>query len=167
MLKLAVLAPFVIAVSAGSAAANSASWQAEILAAHNEERALVGSPPLVWSEKLAADAAAYAQELAQSGAFDHDPGNESQGENLWMGTRRAYSAREMVGSWAEEKAAAMRDRRWWAALDETGHFTQLVWSTTRTVGCALVSNRSDDVLVCRYYPAGNVIGQSPYSGRSR
>jgi uncharacterized protein YkwD len=164
---LASLAPLALAAQGVAAPSNSAAWQQEILTAHNSERAEVGSPPLVWSDALARDAAAYAHELASTNTFDHDPNNDDQGENLWAGTRGAYTAREMVGSWAEEKAAAMRNRRWWAALEQTGHWVQLVWGDTRAVGCAVARNRSDDVLVCRYYPAGNIIGQSPYGGRTR
>ena len=43
----------------------------------------------------------------------------------------------------------------WSAV---GHYTQIVWPTTRRVGCATASNRANDYLVCRYWPAGNVVG---------
>jgi hypothetical protein len=38
------------------------------------------------------------------------------------------------------------------------HYTQIVWPTTTSVGCAIVSNPRDDYLVCRYLSAGNVFG---------
>ena len=43
-------------------------------------------------------------------------------------------------------------------VSHVGHYTQIVWPTSRRVGCATASNRSKDVLVCRYLPAGNVVG---------
>ncbi len=48
----------------------------------------------------------------------------------------------------------------------TGHFTQLVWKGTTTVGCARVDcagsaggNVQGWFVVCEYYPPGNVGGQ--------
>ena len=35
----------------------------------------------------------------------------------------------------------------------------MIWSRTTRVGCALASNARDDYLVCRYVPAGNVVGE--------
>jgi pathogenesis-related protein 1 len=44
-----------------------------------------------------------------------------------------------------------------------GHYTQIVWRTTREVGCALrVCSAKDQVWVCQYQPAGNYLGQRPY-----
>lgn len=46
--------------------------------------------------------------------------------------------------------------------EETGHFTQLVWRETRSVGCGWTDcsgkNGNDGILlVCNYYPAGNMM----------
>ena len=41
---------------------------------------------------------------------------------------------------------------------QVAHYTQIVWPATQRVGCATASNRSNDYLVCRYLPAGNVVG---------
>jgi hypothetical protein len=38
----------------------------------------------------------------------------------------------------------------------------MAWRNTMTVGCALASNRDNDYLVCRYSPAGNVVGQRAF-----
>ena len=140
-----------------------------MLAGHNEARAALGLPPLTWNPALAADARIYAEELAQPGRFEHSPqprGNPPQGENLWTGTRRAYSYREMVGHWVAE-------RRFYRPLPvpessnsgqfgDVGHYTQIVWRATREIGCAEASNRTDDYIVCRYLPAGNVFGEVAY-----
>jgi hypothetical protein len=43
----------------------------------------------------------------------------------------------------------------------TGHFTQLVWKSTRQVGCSRHECDGDVkgwLLVCEYAPSGNVIG---------
>jgi hypothetical protein len=36
-----------------------------------------------------------------------------------------------------------------------GHYTQAVWNSTTSVGCATASSGDSDVLVCRYHPWGN------------
>src|SRR3569623_1171234 len=45
----------------------------EILAVHNRERTAVGVSPLTWNDNLAADAQTWAQHLATTGQFIHDP----------------------------------------------------------------------------------------------
>ncbi len=140
-----------------------------MLAGHDDARSAAGVPPLVWDDALAADAAAYAQVLVRSGRFEHarqpnGPGRE--GENLFTGTRDAYSYAEMVGLWVAEKKDFVNLPA--PAFSRTGdgeavaHYTKIVWRATRAVGCAVASNRTDDYLVCRYSPPGNVYGQKTY-----
>lgn len=132
---------------------------------HNRARQAYGSAPIGWDEGLARDAAVYARTLARSGRFEHDPQrgrNPRQGENLWVGTRGAYSYGEMVGLLIDEKRMFRPGR--FPDVSRTGdwsqvaHYTQIVWPTTQRVGCATASNASSDYLVCRYLPAGNVVG---------
>jgi hypothetical protein len=44
---------------------------------------------------------------------------------------------------------------------KTGHFTQVVWRSSRELGCAKASCGGLDFWVCRYSPAGNVAGAFP------
>ena len=134
------------------------------LAAHNRERAALGSPPLAWDPALAAAASGYAGQLARLGRLQHSPraARPGQGENLWIGTRGAYSLDAMVGTWAAEKRhfrpgrfPATSRTGYWA---DTGHFTQMVWPTNSRLGCGIASSAQWDVLVCRYSPPGNVDG---------
>jgi hypothetical protein len=141
-------------------------FPARILAAHNIERAAVGLPPLSWDSSLGTQAAKYAVQLALSRRFGHSAAQSrnGSGENLWMGTRRAFSIEAMVAGWASEKRmfrpgvfpAVSRTGNW----AQVGHYTQMVWPATRRVGCALASNSGEDYLVCHYFPAGNVHGGS-------
>ena len=65
-----------------------------MVAAHNEARRAYGVQPLSWDGALARDAAVYAATLARSGRFEHDKQvgrNPRRGENLFVGTRDAYS----------------------------------------------------------------------------
>lgn len=139
-----------------------------MVTAHNQARRAVGAAPLGWDQALARDAAAYAGVLARSGRFEHAPrvrGAPAQGENLWMGTRGAYSFAEMAGGWIGERRHFQRGRfpdvsRTGNAGD-VGHYTQIIWPDTARFGCALAANARNEYLVCRYSPAGNVIGEDP------
>jgi hypothetical protein len=135
-----------------------------VVKAHNETRAAYGSPPLVWNDELAADAMTYARKLAVTRTFGHDPQSgvfPRQGENLFMGTRGAYSFAEMMEPLIDEKQdfkpGRFPDVSRTGDWSDVGHYTQIVWPATTSVGCAVASNDEDDYLVCRYYPAGNVI----------
>jgi hypothetical protein len=138
---------------------------ARLVAAHNRERAAIGVPALSWDPSLAAAAAAYGPTLERRGDLVHsEPATRpGQGENLWMGTRGAYSLEEMVGNWAEEKRLfrpgvfpnVSTSGHW----SDVGHYTQMIWPATTRLGCALRQTSRFDFLVCRYAPAGNVVGQ--------
>jgi hypothetical protein len=140
--------------------------RAAMLDAHNATRAAVKVPPLTWDEALARDAASYARDLARRGAFEHSRqpvGPTAQGENLWKGTRSAYRYEEMAGHWVAEKRDYLNrpipNISRTGRFVDAGHYAQIIWSRTTRVGCALASNAREDVLVCRYSPAGNVMGQ--------
>jgi hypothetical protein len=124
-----------------------------------------GAPLLIWDNDLGTAAAAYAQQMAFTGRFEHSDRKARRGigENLWMGTHGAYTIERMVGAWASEKRmfvpgifpANSRSGNW----IDIGHYTQMIWPTTTRVGCALASTPRTDYLVCRYSPAGNIDGR--------
>ena len=136
-----------------------------MLTGQNDARRAVGVAPIAWDSALARDAGVYAATLARTGKFEHAPHNASnpQGENLWMGTRGAYTYRDMVGHWVDErryyKPGTFPDNSTTGKMGDVGHYTQIIWRGTTRVGCATASNARNDVLVCRYAPPGNVIGQ--------
>lgn len=136
-----------------------------MIAAHNQARRQYGVGPLAWDDALARDAAVYAQHLARTGRFQHDPQRgrrPPQGENLFMGTRDAYSYSDMIRLLIDERRFFRPGR--FPAVSRTGdwsqvaHYTQIIWPTSQRVGCATASNRANDYLVCRYWPTGNVVG---------
>ena len=47
-------------------------------------------------------------------------------------------------------------------LEKVAHYTQVMWRSSRAVGCAVAHGRADDFLVCRYSEGGNVIGERPF-----
>lgn len=148
---------------------DAARLQAAMLGGHNAARAAVGVAPIAWDPALVATAQGYADELARTRRFEHAPqpiGMNREGENLWTGTRDAYRYDEMIGHWVAERSdfvngitpAFSRTGRW----EDVAHYSQIVWRGSTRVGCALASNATDDYLVCRYAPPGNVVGERAY-----
>ncbi len=141
-----------------------------LLAGHNRERASLGIPPLAWNELLERDARIYAEELTRIGRLEHsvdDPGEvEPQGENLWAGTHGYYGPEQMVGLWVAEKKdfkpGIFPNNSLSGDLENVAHYTQVMWRSSRAVGCAVAHGREDDFLVCRYSEGGNVIGEEPF-----
>ncbi len=144
-----------------------APFEDRVLDAHNRERQAMGVAPLNWSEPLAASARAWAQHLATTGAFEHAPTDDvfPQGENLWAGTRDSYAPEQMVAAWIAEKRnftpGVFPNNSRTGKVEDVGHYTQLIWRATQSVGCARARSRSEDILVCRYGEAGNWIGEKP------
>jgi uncharacterized protein YkwD len=137
-----------------------------ILMEHNKERTRQGQSALQWDDTLAKDASAYAKILADTDRFEHSNPSKSgnaQGENLWMGSKRAYDWDDMVGMWLMERQntksgifpAVSKTGDW----SDVGHYTQIIWPETQKLGCGFAGNSKDEYLVCRYLPAGNVMGR--------
>ncbi len=172
--KLTIAIVLALAVGAGMATVTATAqdrhsepdnrFAAELLEAHNQERARFGAPQLTWSRKLAREAQQWAVVLAREGRMRHASNDErgGAGENLWMGTAGYFPAERMVGSFIDEKQhfrpgtfpKISRTGNW----RDVGHYTQVVWPGTQQLGCAVVRNSKDDFLVCRYWPAGNTYG---------
>lgn len=140
----------------------SLDFARRVLATHNIERARMGIAPLHWNARLFREAGQWADVLARQGWLEHSDDGEV-GENLWMGWGSRYSPEQMVGDFISERRA-FRPGRFpdvsstgsWA---DVGHYTQIIWPETREVGCALSRGGRDEVMVCRYWPAGNVDGE--------
>ena len=165
VLALALAAPF-----AQGATGLDNNLETRLLAGHNRERATLGIAPLAWNPALARDAQVYAEHLAQVGYLVHsedDPADpDPQGENLWAGTSGYYGPEAMVGLWVAEKSdfkpGIFPNNSLSGDLDNVGHYTQLMWRTSHSIGCAVAHGQEDDFLVCRYSEGGNVIGERPF-----
>ncbi|MBA4016142.1 MAG: hypothetical protein C0483_03030 [Pirellula sp.] len=151
----------------------SAAETEAFVAFHNKARAEVGSAPVRWSPKLASFAQAWAEHLAVAGKLEHRPleGDDASpyGECLAAGSSSAFSAVDGAKGWYAEKemyepgTPIPIDITMWKA----GHYTQMVWSTTREIGAgrAVIAEGAMQgwtVIVCNYDPPGNAEGETPY-----
>ena len=126
--------PSTTSPSAASSATSSSSssaggdWQDEVLSSHNQYRSLHSASALTWDDTLAS----YAQQHASSCVFQHTGG--PYGENLAAGYSSGSAS---VDAWYAEGAQySYADGTF---SDATGHFTQVVWVGSQSVGCAWVS----------------------------
>jgi hypothetical protein len=150
-----------------------------VLNLHNQERALVGFPPLTWSVSLAAEAQNWANYLATLGIVCGPQGCQppvrhgASNENIALGyvypadVLPRTSPAEYAQRWADEKVKYNAGQRTGPGI---GHYTAMVWKTTSEVGCGFVAGAvpdelgrggGTDFLVCRYNPPGNIPGGGP------
>jgi pathogenesis-related protein 1 len=125
--------------------------------AHNKVRASHCAPALTWSNELAKVAQKWADTLKAKGCvFGHSP-QQKFGENLAAGTSGALDPESTVTMWYDEIKLYTFPNGGFSM--QTGHFTQVVWTTTTQVGCGQVTCGGNDIYVCNYDPPGNWEGQ--------
>lgn len=132
---------------------------------HNAARAEVGAPPVTWDLALVAAAQIWANRLVEKGKLEHDAARGPVGENLAAGTAGAYTPAQLVGFWLAERAHFTNDPLTPASASRSPtflHYSQVVWRNTTRIGCAMATGGGTDYLVCRYAPAGNVVGQKAF-----
>lgn len=165
--------------SAGAASGGSPSSPVEsdfpdaqvYVDAHNAVRAAVQEPagysgvwqpvpPVAWSDAVAATSQEWANHLrdAEDCGLEHAR-DTGYGENLAAGTN--VGAERAVEMWASE----IEDYTYspeYTFSSGTGHYTQIVWRKTTHIGCASARCSRSTVVVCRYSPPGNYLGQQIY-----
>jgi pathogenesis-related protein 1 len=131
----------------------------DMLAAHNAVRAKVNVKPLVWSADLARRAQEWANTLIEGNQLYH-PKKASYGQNLYDIHGGRTTPAKVVETWASEAKDYDYEKN--RCNGQCGHYTQVVWSGTRELGCAIARKATREVWVCDYNPPGNYIGRRPY-----
>jgi len=138
-----------------------------LIAEHNRVRSDVGVGPVGWSDEIAHYSMAWAEHLAQSGcSMKHRPRSgkwkQQYGENIFIGTAGYYGMADAVIAWESEKKdykyGPIDEKTWHPA----GHYTQVVWRSTKTIGCGKSLCNGNMIVVCNYDPPGNYLGEKPY-----
>jgi uncharacterized protein YkwD len=157
-----------------------------ILTAMNRERDSffgfngVSVPPLVWNPELAAAAKTWAEHLATLPVIDQSNGHSTaNGAGNFYGETVATIdqtggppattipvdlVNSLVGAWINEKRNYHGEVLTNENLYSFGHYTQMMWKTTTSVGCATAIGSGHSILVCQYFPPGNVYGKTPLEG---
>ncbi|MFP5329878.1 MAG: CAP domain-containing protein [Alphaproteobacteria bacterium] len=136
----------------------------EVLNVHNGLRSQYGAPPLVWDPVLVQGAQGYVNHLSRTGQLVH-ASREGRGtirENISQGLPN-YRARQLMDNWLNERRYffpgtfpnVSTTGDWY----QVGHFSQMIWPTTTTIGCARGIGAGSSWLVCRYDPGGNKDGK--------
>lgn len=141
-----------------------------ITAAHNTARVALRLEPLTWSVSLATSAQAWANQCvdfqAPFGLIDFN-GDRSIGFPWYVGESIAASANTLtpdavVATWEEQEQYYDYSSNTCSGV--CAGYTQLVWSTTRQVGCGIANCPGlafPFAIVCDYGPGGNTGGR-PY-----
>jgi hypothetical protein len=144
----------------------------------NAARAAVdaGEPPLTWNPIAAQVALNYAEKCD----YAHNPNRNSDYKTLGGGSG---GLGENIAASAPTGTVAQADQLWigeeaiydyatntctpTAKITECGHYTQIVWKTTTSVGCAIVNcttgwpfsgtGKNWTYSVCDYAPPGNIV----------
>jgi len=136
---------------------------------HNKARSEVNSPPLEWSIELSAYAQEWANRLAIEGKGEirHRPEKRNKGkkygENIFYGSGYPFSSLDASETWCDEINYYAYDVISPNKNKGTGHYTQMVWKTTKSVGIGIARfGKEEVIIVANYDPPGNIIGKKPY-----
>ncbi|XP_071737130.1 pathogenesis-related protein PR-1-like [Rutidosis leptorrhynchoides] len=128
----------------------------------NQARAAHRLPPLVWDPLLERYANSYARLRQKDCLLQHS--NGPYGENIFWGSGYGWNPAQAAAAWVGEQ-------RWYTygsnscnGGQECGHYTQIVWKTSRRIGCSVVNcfQNKGVFMICNYDPPGNYIGERPY-----
>ncbi|XP_019478806.1 peptidase inhibitor 16 isoform X1 [Meleagris gallopavo] len=141
-----------------------------ILDEHNKYRSQV-SPPAVDMLKMSWDTEleAFAQAYAEKCIWDHNKERGRRGENLFA-MAPMLDLEFAVEDWNAEEKFYNLTTSTCVSGQMCGHYTQVVWASTHRIGCGskfcekIEGIETEDMylLVCNYYPPGNMKGRKPY-----
>ncbi|XP_060087503.1 peptidase inhibitor 16 [Heteronotia binoei] len=137
---------------------------------HNQYRSKV-SPPAADMLKMSWDPEleTFAKDYATKCIWEHNKERGWRGENLFAMTGD-LTVKTAVEDWYNEYQHYNMTTLTCAEGEMCGHYTQVVWASSKRVGCGTefcktleVLNETDmHLLVCNYEPPGNVKGRKPY-----
>ncbi|XP_030509816.2 pathogenesis-related protein PR-1 [Cannabis sativa] len=137
----------------------------EFLFEHNLARAKKWELPLAWDGQLQKYAQWWASQRRSDCKLQHSfpEGDFKLGENIFWGSGSDWTPSNAVDAWTDEEKYYNYEANSCAEGQMCGHYTQVVWRSTRRIGCARVVCDDGDVFItCNYDPVGNYVGERPY-----
>ena len=154
----------------------------KILNIHNELRAKHFNAPLKYSKKLEKSSEKWAKHLGVEEGCKMIHSHNGNGENIFWQSALIYKSKKStdkkwtitrnskevdastpVKSWYNEIKFYNYDKNICKKDEMCGHYTQVIWKSTKEVGCAAYQcGDKSQVWVCQYHPAGNIIGLKPF-----
>ncbi|XP_014251443.1 Golgi-associated plant pathogenesis-related protein 1-like [Cimex lectularius] len=138
---------------------------AECLCWHNVYRQRHGVPVLSLCPQMCEKAQSWANHLAHTNSFFYR-NDKDVGQNLFCRLTNSLqtdvTGQEVASYWY----SAVRQYNYFKEPDilhanvNAGHFTQMVWASTRKFGVGKAASRAGKILVvAHYWPPGNISGQ--------
>jgi hypothetical protein len=130
-------------------------WVDQTLDEHNKRRALHGVPPLKWSQECYKSAKKAADACQAQGKMFHNTlsgPSGRHGQNIYWCSAPGYSVKTAVDAWYREIGIYNFNKP--GFTHGTGHFTQLVWKATKSVGMA--KSADGKYTIANYFPGGNI-----------
>ena len=164
-------------IALGQTVEQQTAFRTSALNEHNAKRAIYPIQPLTLAgnaDPLSTGSQTWAEHLALIGKLEHSSSTERNGagENIFVAydtdaVSAAKIGKDASDSWYSEVGNYDYANPKFNA--STGHFTQVVWKDTTTLGCgyavgtATIAGNTYNAYyaVCRYTPAGNVEGNFP------
>ena len=136
------------------------TFRNDMLNEHNLKRKIHGASDLILNEELNNKAQDYAKQILLAKgkrAFPTNIYNDSVlGENILISSKKTPN--EIIEKWYKERDYFNFSLNKYQK--NTGHFTQLVWKSTKEIGVGLESDSDNNYCcVALYYPGGNIIGE--------
>jgi len=149
--------------------------KSEIVNKHNILRASEGASDMemmTWNESLAAAAELWVTHCMWQRGFPPLPGTTftEYGQCIYAKNGAKINLVGSIQEWYDQKTNYDYNTMRCAPGKSCRHYTQLVWSTSRQIGCAyrycdkLTKSdfRNAEYLACNYVPAGNFEGLKPF-----
>ncbi|NXM78789.1 PI16 inhibitor, partial [Serilophus lunatus] len=141
-----------------------------ILDEHNKYRSQVSPPArammkMTWDKELEALAQSYAEKCI----WDHNKERGQRGENLFAMAPN-LDVESAVKEWNGEKKFYSWAKSTCVPGQMCDNYKQVVWADTEHIGCGAkfcekiegLETENMHLLVCNYYPPGNLNGRKPY-----
>ena len=142
--------------------------KSDIVMKHNALRArefAADMELMTWNESLAEEAAIRAAQCEKYDKYDKFVAMH-RGQNVFMMIDDKTKLVGIIQEWYNEKTNYHYNK---GCTGMCSHYTQVVWATSRQVGCAYhkcdmkdSGFKQAEFFACNYKPAGNLMAQKPY-----